>query len=121
LYSNLSYNEARALESLALLRIDNNPLSNNLKSRTDAIAKHEKDGKVIKESKVKCSKCPSGWEHLIDFEIPNETYKALYKRIIFDLAITPFNTWRVQKIESASGDKINLDFYPVKITRLPKI
>jgi hypothetical protein len=63
----------------------------------------------------------SAWQHLIRFRPPSSVATTLYNKMT---AITPSFTlwdgWPVQTLARASGP-INLDYYPVKVTRMPTL
>lgn len=62
----------------------------------------------------------SAWQHLIRFTPPADVSKTLYDKMN---AITPeftlWDGWPVQPLWRASGP-INLDYYPVRVTRMPQ-
>ncbi|MFL6333328.1 MAG: N-acetylmuramoyl-L-alanine amidase, partial [Pyrinomonadaceae bacterium] len=55
----------------------------------------------------------NAWTHLVNFRPPAAVQKELVGRSVV-------RGWRVHRIEDANGG-INLDYYPVKITRLPTV
>ena len=82
----------------------------------------EEDGSAVFTcSKTVCSECPTDWNDLILFDpMKNTTVSENVKnRAKTQSPLTLFN-WHILKICAASGNKVNLDYYSVKIKKLPK-
>lgn len=59
------------------------------------------------------------WRSLINFTPPDSVESILSQRNT-GLSPIPYTNWSVQKIEDGFG-KINLDYYPVAVTKLPNM
>ncbi|TAF77863.1 MAG: hypothetical protein EAZ53_01235 [Bacteroidetes bacterium] len=76
----------------------------------------------IKCTKTTCDACPSGWEYLISFDPSTTCQGEINRRIALSTySPNPYKNWSFLKLCQAKGSKINLDYYPLNIKKLPTI